>query len=60
MVANNTCSDYSVVNREFGFMPLVMTKQIYNSSDNVHIEYQDKALHLNKLHNTVKGYGCPN
>ena len=48
-VTNNTYIDHLVVNREFGFMLLAMTKQIYNSNDNVHIECQDKALHLNKV-----------
>ena len=58
-VADNTCID-QLINREFGVMPLAMTKQIYGSNNNVHIGCQYKALYLNKLHGIVKRYCCPN
>ena len=60
IIADNTFFNNSLINREFGFMPLAMIKQIYDSNDNMHLECQDKAVYLNKLHNIVKSYGCPN
>ena len=49
-----------VERREFGFMPVTMTKHVYPPSKNSHIDCQNKAIYLNKIHTIVKSYGCPN
>ena len=49
-----------VERREFGFMPVTMTKHVYPLSKNSYIDCQDEALYLNKIHTMVRSYGCPN
>ena len=49
-----------VERREFGFMPLTMTKHIYPPSKNSHIDCRNKAIYLNKIHSLVRSYGCAN
>ena len=50
----------TIERREFGFMPVTMTKHVYPPSKNSHIDCQDKARYLNKIHTIVRNYGCPN